>query len=105
MNQEKVKKGQKTVKTHQEPSSVHCSVVLAALSSSRLLRASLQRGLSLNLLGHFELLFLVSFKSILPSILASELTLPSLLRESVYLTLLSQLCRDPAVGVRNGEEA
>ena len=26
-------------------------------------------------------------------------------RERVPLTLLSQLCRDPAVGVRNGEEA
>ena len=73
------KKGQETVKTHPEPSSVPCSVVSAALSSSRRLCASLQCGLSLNLLGCFELHFLVSFKIILPSILASELSLPPLL--------------------------
>ena len=29
----------------------------------------------------------------------------SLLAFSILLTLLSQLCRDPAVGVRNAEEA
>lgn len=78
MNQENPKKGQKTVKTHQAPSSVHCSVLSAVLSSRRLC-ATLQRGLSRKLLGCFELLFLVSFKIILPSILASELMLPSLL--------------------------